>query len=181
MCFLLVYTCLWKQDYRERARKTNPFPVGEKATGSWFLSGGAAVTQHCQVKSHLPSLLPPPVKLIVHLLGSHSSHCSPERDNWIPYLWPQWDWWMPLMGFYHLMDPLSSSFCFKSNLLSHNLHSVCSWLIFLLHFSLLCVLSLSLWVDRGSVWWSSLKSTFCVHVREQAMRTLSSKNEAFPK
>lgn len=51
--------CPGRQDYWERDRKANPFPVGEKATGSWSLSGGAAVTQHCQVKSHLPSMLPP--------------------------------------------------------------------------------------------------------------------------
>lgn len=93
----------------------------ENATGSWFLSGGAAVTQHCLSPRLTPTssrCYPPPVKLIVHLLGSHSSLCSPERDNWIPHLWPQPHWWMALMGFYCLMYPLSSSFYSKSNLLS---------------------------------------------------------------
>lgn len=50
---------------------------------------------------------PPPVKLIVHLLGSHSSLCSPERDNWIPHLWPQPHRRIALMDFYCLMYPLS--------------------------------------------------------------------------
>lgn len=92
-----------------------------KATGSRLLSGGAAVTQHClsprlnPTSSHCCS---PPVKIMVHLLGSHSSLCSPERDNRIPHLRPQSHWWMALMDFYCLMYPLSSSFFSKSNLLS---------------------------------------------------------------
>lgn len=71
-----------------------------------------------------PRCFPPPVKLIVHLLGSHSSLCSLEGDNWIPHLWPQPHWWMALMGFYCLMYPLASSFFSKSNLLSSYLFTL---------------------------------------------------------
>lgn len=126
VCILILvsthpYIYLWREDYWEKARKRNPFPMSWKSprvTVSFRRSNCNPTLPQSQVKAHLPSLLPPPVKLIVHLLGSHSSLCSPERDNWIPHPWPQSHWWMALMGFYCLIYPLSSSFFSKSHLLS---------------------------------------------------------------
>lgn len=177
-----MYICEGRITEKERGKQIH-FLWAEKATGSRFVSGGAAVTQHClcpRLKLTSSHCYPPPVKLTVHLLGSHSSLCSPERDNWIPHLWPQPHWWMALMGFYCLMYPLSSSFFSKSNLLSLYLftlsaHELPFYLIFsfvfIFHLHFTCsalqwdtalfppLMGLSFWLNDG-LWPAGQEATF---------------------
>lgn len=104
MCEILVHTCVCD-------RRIIGKGLGKQIHFLWVeKSHGVTVSlRRCSCNPALlgprlnptsPLCFPPPVKLIVHLLGSHSSLCSLERDNWIPLLWPQPHWWMALMGFY---------------------------------------------------------------------------------
>lgn len=107
------------EDYWERTWKTSPFPVSLErhgVTGSLRRCNCNPTLPPSHVKPCLLSLQPPPVKIIIHLLGSHSSPCPPERYDRSPHL-SRIDV-CALMGFYCLMHPLSSSFFSKSNLLS---------------------------------------------------------------